>query len=84
MDAVAKLPTPQTLQEAIEFFADADRCHAYMVQMRWPDGVRNCPTCFRRDPAYLAKQRRFECKNKHPKRQFSVKVGTISRTRRSS
>ena len=71
------LDTPETLQAAIEFFADPDRCHAYMVQMRWPDGIVNCPTCGRTEPNYLANQRRFECKNKHPKRQFSVKVGTI-------
>jgi transposase-like protein len=48
-----------------------------MVQMRWPDGKVTCPTCFKADPRYLTKQRRFECRNKHPRRQFSVKVGTI-------
>src|SRR5437773_1918486 len=71
------LPTPETLQAAIEFFSDPDRCNAYMVQMRWPDGVVTCPICNTRNPRYLANQRRFECRNKHPKRQFSVKVGTI-------
>ena len=73
----APLSTPETLQAAIEFFSDPDRCHAYMVQMRWPDGVVTCPFCNKPDPRYLAKQRRFECRSKHPKRQFSVKVGTI-------
>ena len=73
----AKLETPETLQGAIEFFSDPDRCHAYMVQMRWPDGIVTCPTCNRPDPRYLANQRRFECRSKHPLRQFSVKVGTI-------
>lgn len=71
------MDTPQTLQQAIEFFADADRCHAYMVEMRWPDGVVTCPICNQPNPRYLAKQRRFECLKKHPRRQFSVKVGTI-------
>lgn len=71
------LKTPETLQEAIEFFADPDRCHAYMVQMRWPDGNVTCPTCNQGNPRYLANQRRFECRKKHPKRQFSAKVGTI-------
>src|SRR5258706_10826166 len=73
----AKLKTPQTLQAAIEFFANPDNCHAYMVQMRWPDGVVTCPNCNQANPRYLANQRRFECRKKHPKRQFSVKVGTI-------
>src|SRR3990167_4996756 len=73
----AKLQTPETLQAAIEFFSDQDRCHAYMVQMRWPDGIVTCPTCNQPNPRYLANQRRFECRRKHPLRQFSVKVGTI-------
>jgi len=72
-----ELQAPQTLQAAIEFFSDPDRCHAYMVSMRWPDGNVICPTCYRADPRYLATQRRFECRNRHPRRQFSVKVGTI-------
>src|SRR5438445_2130132 len=71
------MDTPTTLQAAIEFFSDPDRCHAYMVQMRWPDGVVTCPLCNEPDPRYLANQRRFECRKKHPRRQFSVKVGTI-------
>ena len=76
MDA-NRLETPTTLQAAIEFFADPDRCHAYMVQMRWPDGNVTCPVCNQPNPRYLAKQRRFECRKRHAKRQFSVKVGTI-------
>lgn len=73
----ARLETPQTLQAAIEFFSDPERCHQYMVQMRWPDGIVTCPTCNTPNPRYLANQRRFECRKKHPLRQFSVKVGTI-------
>ncbi|MDO8795140.1 MAG: IS1595 family transposase, partial [Vicinamibacterales bacterium] len=72
-----RLETPETLQAAIEFFADEDRCHAYVAQMRWPDGIVTCPTCNRPDPRWLAKQRRFECRKKHARQQFSVKVGTI-------
>lgn len=71
------LDTPQTLQQAVEFFADEDRCIAYLVQTRWPDGKIVCPICNRPDPRWLAKQRRFECRFKHPRKQFSVKVGTI-------
>ncbi len=71
------METPRTLQEAIEFFADEDRAHAYMIQTRWPDGVVTCPTCGAAGPSWLAKQRRFQCKTKHARRQFSVKVGTI-------
>lgn len=68
--------TPQTLQQAVEFFADPSNCEQFMVSLRWPDGVA-CPTCGRQDVTYLAKQRRWKCKGKHPRPQFSVKVGTI-------
>lgn len=71
------MDTSKTLQEAIERFSDPDFCQAYMVQMRWPDGVVTCPICNKPEPRYLANQRRWECKGKHPRRQFSVKVGTI-------
>lgn len=68
---------PETLQEAIQFFTDPDNCHRFMVAMRWPDGVVKCPTCGAEKVVYLAKQRRWKCYGKHPKAQFSVKVGTI-------
>jgi transposase-like protein len=67
---------PKTLQEAIIHYADLDVCQAELVAARWPRGVV-CPTCGRTDVAYLANQRRWQCKGKHPKRQFSAKVGTI-------
>jgi hypothetical protein len=66
---------PETLQQAIEFFADPDACHAYMVRQRWPNGV-TCPTCGSDKVGFIATRRVFECKAKpaHPKRQFTVKV----------
>jgi transposase-like protein len=66
-----------TLQQAILHFSNPDNCVAYMVQQRWPDGVVICPTCGRNDVSWLANQRKWQCKSKHVKRQFSAKVGTI-------
>ncbi len=71
------MDTPNTLQEAILRFSDPDRCLALMVQSRWPDGVVKCPTCKSDQLRFLATRRLWECKSKHPKRQFSVKVGTV-------
>jgi transposase-like protein len=68
---------PKTLLEAIRYFSDPDVCQDFMVNMRWPDGVVRCPTCGRDDVRYISTRRLWECKDKHPKRQFSVKVGTI-------
>jgi transposase-like protein len=70
------VPDPKTLQEAIQVFSDEDNCLEYLVAKRWPKGVV-CPTCGSTKLGFLAKQRRWQCANKHPKRQFSVKVGTI-------
>lgn len=67
---------PKTLHDAIIHFANQDNCVAYLVAMRWPDGVV-CPTCGRTDVSYVAKRHVWQCKSRHPKCQFSVKVGTI-------
>jgi len=67
---------PQTLVEAIRHFADPDVTLNTMVELRWPRGV-HCPTCGRVDVRFIATRRMWECKEKHPKRQFSAKVGTI-------
>jgi transposase-like protein len=68
---------PQTLQGAIVYFEDIDNCIAYLAARRWPDGVTVCPTCGRKDAAYVPARRVWQCKTRHPKAQFSIKVGTI-------
>jgi transposase-like protein len=68
--------TPTTLLDAIRYYSDLDVCQAELVEARWPNGVQ-CPTCDSYEVSYLKTQRRWQCKSKHPRRQFSVKVGTI-------
>lgn len=67
---------PTTLVEAIRYFSKSEVCIEYIASVRWPNGAV-CPTCGRIDVSYLKSQQRFQCKSRHPKRQFSVKVGTI-------
>ncbi len=67
---------PKTLQEAILYFADADNCLNYLAARRWPNGVV-CPTCGRTDVSFVPARRVWQCKTRHPKSQFSIKVGTI-------
>ena len=67
---------PTTLVEAIRYFTDPDVCLDFVVKLRWPNGVA-CPTCGSQDVRFIATRRIWECKQKHDKRQFSVKVGTI-------
>jgi transposase-like protein len=76
MSTKAPLSEPQTLIEAIRYFADPDIALRTMVELRWPQGV-HCPTCGRTDVRFIATRRMWECKEKHPRRQFSAKVGTI-------
>src|SRR5208283_5306417 len=68
--------TPKTLVEAVRYFRDQKACIDFMVALRWPDGVR-CPTCGNETVSFLEHQERWQCSKKHPKRQFSAKVGTI-------
>jgi len=69
---------PKTLQEAIVHFSDQVNCLNYLVARRpeWANGVV-CPTCGSDKVSFLQNQLRWQCSVHHPKRQFSVKVGTI-------
>src|ERR1022692_4345912 len=69
-------PEPTSLQEAIEYFSNTGNCRDYVVARRWRDGV-TCPTCGCTDVIFLTNQSRWQCRNKHSKRQFSLKTGTI-------
>jgi transposase-like protein len=67
---------PKTLQQAIVYFANPDNCLNYLVERRWPEGV-TCPTCGSDKVTFMASRRVWQCKARHPKAQFSIKVGTI-------
>lgn len=67
---------PKTLQQAIVYFANPDNCLNYLIDRRWPEGV-TCPRCGSDKVTFMASRRVWQCKARHPKSQFSVKVGTI-------
>jgi transposase-like protein len=69
---------PETLQQAVVYFADPARCLVAAISLRWPDGQVACPTCGSTDVHFIATRRIWRCKGRpHTKKQFSVKVGTI-------
>lgn len=74
---MASATAPKTLREAILFFAEYENCRKAVEAIRWPDGTVRCPTCDSDHVTYLATQKRYKCYGKHPKAQFSLKVGTI-------
>ena len=68
--------TPTTLLEAVTYFADPDRAHAYATKIRWPQGVA-CPRmgCGSLSVQAIKSRRIWRCKD--CKRQFSVKVNSV-------
>jgi IS1 family transposase len=72
----------ETISEFERAFGTDEQCRRFLVQMRWPEGVR-CPRCNRSEKVYELKARPYHwvCKNDDcGKRQgfrFSVISGTI-------
>lgn len=62
------------LTELVERFGSEDKCHAYLEELRWPDGVE-CPRCQSKKISRIAKRRQFDCDG--CRYQFSVRVGTL-------
>src|SRR5215216_3179222 len=65
---------PETLIEAVRYFADADVSLQFVADLRWPDGV-TCVACESKNVSFLKTRRIWKCRE--CRRQFSVKLGTI-------
>jgi len=59
------------------YFSDPQRCHEFMMKLRWPNGKVRCPRCSSLEVSYLPNAGVFKCYEKHPKQKFSLKVGTV-------
>jgi transposase-like protein len=68
-------PEPKTLQEAIVYFSDADRCFEFAKKLRWPDGNVVCPRCGAAKNSFVKTRRLWFCYA--CKKQFTIKVKTI-------
>src|SRR5258708_20970835 len=66
---------PNTLQEAVIYFASPDNCREYVVARRWPNGV-TCPRCGGTKVLFQPKYNRWQWGSNHPLRQFTSKTGT--------
>jgi transposase-like protein len=71
------MKSPNTLQEAIQYFGDYENCRQFMIAIRWPDGKVRCPHCDAEKVTYLENARLYRCYGDHSKQKFSLKVGTI-------
>ena len=68
---------PQTLQEAVIYFRDLDRCRALLREIRWPDGVLACPACGAsgQDVGEIKTRHMLNCKK--CRKQTSLTKGTV-------
>jgi transposase-like protein len=73
---MANANEPKTLQQAINYFGDPDNCLNYLIARRWKGGIV-CPVCGSEGVSFVPSRRVWQCKTRHPKSQFSIKVGTI-------
>jgi transposase-like protein len=68
---------PKSLQEAIVYFSNPDNCIDYLAVRRWPEGVI-CPICGCDSvSAFNPRRKTWKCAKHHPKREFSIKVGSL-------
>src|SRR5271157_1207910 len=67
--------SPKSLQEAILHFSDEQVCIDTLARVRWLDGKPVCPACGHKEYYYLAKVRRYKCKECW--KQYTVKMGTL-------
>lgn len=67
---------PQTLLEAVRYFADEEVAHSFAATLRWPDGPA-CPRCGCKDFSYLSTRKLWKCKARECRYQYSLKKGTI-------
>jgi len=68
---------PKTLQQAIIYFADLDRCETYMRQIRWQGGVPVCPKCGAKGQRIGEIKTRGLLRCKDCRKQFSSRYGTV-------
>jgi transposase-like protein len=71
---MTKIKTPESLSEAITYFADKDVALQFLQFLRWPSGVV-CAHCDAPNPMFLKTRRIWKCRV--CRKQFSVKLGTI-------
>ncbi|MEO7860231.1 MAG: IS1595 family transposase [Nitrospirales bacterium] len=65
---------PTTLQEAVVYFADSQRCIDLLSAMRWPNGPV-CPRCNSQRYGFVKSRAVWQCKD--CRKQYTAKLGTI-------
>lgn len=71
---IAPMKMPETLLEAVTYFADPKVAHDALVALRWPSGPV-CTSCDGTEVYQLSTRLLFKCRG--CKKQFSAKAGTV-------
>ena len=66
---------PRTLMEAVRHFTP-DAADAYIAAIKWPNGPC-CPKCGSVNVGRIVTRRRYQCREKECRKQFSLTTGTI-------
>ena len=54
---------PETLQQAMIYFADEQRAFDYVKQLRWPSGVVTCFHCGSDKNSFITTRKIWKCKD---------------------
>ena len=68
---------PGDFEAARSWFRTPENCIALIASSRWTNGEVLCPTCGLGGARFLSTRGFWECKSDHPKKQFSVRAGTL-------
>ena len=77
MNEISEEKFPQTLQEAIKYFAKDDRAFEYMKCVRWLNGKVTCPRCQSEKVSFISTRKLWTCSECKSKKQFTLRIGTI-------
>ena len=66
---------PETMMEAVRYFADLEICDLYMRRIKWPGCKPACPECGSERIGEIKSRHLLRCKD--CRKQFSHKIGTI-------
>src|SRR2546422_365401 len=72
---IAAPQPPETLIQAVRFFADHDTCQSFLVALRWPDGNVTCPTCGSTEETYIGGKLKNMHKHRAKKLVSGAKTG---------
>lgn len=68
---------PETLMEAIQYFANEAVCVEYLCKLHYDLGKPVCPHCGSLHITGLKSRPKFQCNEKGCRKQFSMKHGTV-------